>query len=68
MYHGLLIMGLNGSGKTTPGRYLASQIGYTHMDIEDYYFLDSPIPCTNPRADVKNAGTGAGRHEKVPGF
>ena len=49
MRHGIAIVGANGSGKTTLGKYLANLLGYTHMDVEDYYFKDSKIPYTNPR-------------------
>lgn len=46
---GIIICGGNGSGKTTLGRGLAKALNYKHMDIEDYYFLDSPIPYSKAR-------------------
>jgi adenylate kinase family enzyme len=46
---GILVCGLNGAGKTTFARELAKKIAYKHMDIEDYFFLDSIIPYTNSR-------------------
>lgn len=38
MAQGIIILGLNGCGKTTIGRMLAQQLGFFHMDAEDYYF------------------------------
>lgn len=35
---GIIIMGLNGCGKTTVGRELASMLNYRRIDVEDYYF------------------------------
>ena len=49
MNHGIAIVGGNGSGKTTLGKYLSDLIGYKHMDVEDYYFLDSNIPYAKAR-------------------
>lgn len=49
MISGIAIVGGNGSGKTTLGKLLAKSIGYTHMDVEDYYFKASPVPYANPR-------------------
>lgn len=46
---GIIICGGNGSGKTTLGRELAKVLFYKHMDIEDYYFPDSPIPYSKSR-------------------
>ena len=37
----LLILGLNGCGKTTAGRIVAEKLGLFFMDAEDYYF---PVP------------------------
>ena len=34
----LLILGLNGCGKTTAGRIVAEKLGLFFMDAEDYYF------------------------------
>lgn len=44
MWNGIIILGLNGSGKTTVGRELAQLLNYKRMDVEDYYFPASEIP------------------------
>ena len=44
MSNGIIITGLNGSGKSTVCRLLAEKINYYSMDVEDYYFIDSDIP------------------------
>lgn len=49
MFKGIMIMGLNGSGKSTICRELADLLNYKRMDSEDYYFLDSDIPYTKSR-------------------
>lgn len=49
MPEGIIICGGNGSGKTTLGRELAAAIGYKHMDIEDYYFMEADIPYSKSR-------------------
>lgn len=46
---GIVICGGNGSGKTTLGRELSGVLNYKHMDIEDYYFPDAPIPYSKSR-------------------
>lgn len=38
MTRGMMILGLNGCGKTTVGRAVAEQLGFFRMDVEDYYF------------------------------
>jgi len=38
MAQGILILGLNGCGKTTLGRILAERLNLFCMDAEDYYF------------------------------
>lgn len=50
MPRGIIVFGLNGSGKSTLGPELARLLGYKHMDIEDYYFIESEIPYTNQRS------------------
>lgn len=47
---GIIICGGNVSGKTTLGRELAKALFYKHMDIEDYYFLDAPVPYSKSRS------------------
>lgn len=49
MSKGIIVFGLNGSGKSTLGRVLADSLDYKHMDIEDYYFIESDIPYTLER-------------------
>ena len=49
MAKGILILGLNGCGKTTLGRCLAARLGWQHMDAEDYFFLPAEIPFTRSR-------------------
>lgn len=49
MEKGIIICGLNGSGKTTTGRLVAERLGIKRMDVEDYYFLGSEIPFTVSR-------------------
>ncbi|MDE5858801.1 MAG: AAA family ATPase [Oscillospiraceae bacterium] len=46
---GIIICGANGSGKTTLGKALAAVLSFKHMDIEDYYFLDSDMPYSRSR-------------------
>lgn len=38
---GILILGLNGCGKTTVGRLVSQRLGFFSMDAEDYFF---PVP------------------------
>jgi cytidylate kinase len=49
MINGIIIMGLNGSGKSTICHELADLLNYRYMDVEDYYFLDSDIPYDKSR-------------------
>lgn len=35
---GILLLGLNGCGKTTVGHKVAARLGFLRMDAEDYYF------------------------------
>lgn len=41
MARGILLLGLNGCGKTTVGREVAARLGFFCMDAEDYYFPTS---------------------------
>lgn len=50
----ILICGLNGSGKTTLGRELANVLGYSFLNDEDYYFLESDIPFSKSRSDEES--------------
>ena len=49
---GVLICGLNGTGKSTLGRMLADRLGYTFIDNEDLYFpkTDSSYTFSGPRS------------------
>lgn len=38
MPEGIAIVGLNESGKSTPGHALAKELSYYEIDVEDYYF------------------------------
>ncbi len=51
MGHGIMVCGLNGSGKSTVGRALAETLGYHFIDNEDLFFTRSAPnePYTNPR-------------------
>lgn len=50
MVRGIMIMGLNGCGKTTVGRMLAARLGYFRMDNEDYCF-PTPGDFSNARPE-----------------
>lgn len=39
----IIVCGGNGAGKSTLGEYLAKQLGYKFMDIENYYFPKKSI-------------------------
>lgn len=49
MINGIIIVGLNGSGKSTICHELADLLNYRRMDVEDYYFLDSDTSYTKSR-------------------
>ena len=52
---GILVMGLNGCGKSTLGRALADKLGYRFMDAEDYYFpagQDNPYAVSRSREEA----------------
>lgn len=49
---GIMICGLNGTGKSTLGRMLADQMGYEFIDIEDLFFpkTDSSYTFSSPKS------------------
>ena len=49
---GILICGLNGTGKSTLGRMLAERLGYCFIDNEDLFFpkTESSYEFSNPRS------------------
>jgi len=52
---GILVMGLNGCGKSTLGRALAERLGFRFMDAEDYYFpaeQDKPYAVSRTREEA----------------
>ena len=49
MAEGIILLGLNGCGKTTVGRSLAHRLGFNRLDVEDFYFLPSEIPYSRSR-------------------
>ena len=51
MGFGIMVCGLNGSGKSTVGRALAETLGYHFIDNEDLFFARSASnePYANPR-------------------
>ncbi|MBQ8954485.1 MAG: hypothetical protein IJ048_10245, partial [Clostridia bacterium] len=52
---GILVMGLNGCGKSTLGRALVERIGYRFMDAEDFYFpagQDNPYAVSRTREEA----------------
>lgn len=47
MSSGIIIFGASGTGKTTLGREVAGQLGYHHIDIDDYIWRwDTEAPYT----------------------
>lgn len=53
MIQGIAIVGGNGSGKTTLGKALAENLGWMHMDAENYWFEEASIPYSAPRTKEK---------------
>ena len=49
MKYGICVCGLNGSGKTTLAKAIAKELGFTHMDIEHYYFTSKENPYSTQR-------------------
>lgn len=47
MAAGIIILGSPGAGKTTLGRLVAAELGFTFLDIDDYLWRkDTPVPFT----------------------
>ena len=45
MARGIMIFGSSGAGKTTLGKLVAQQLGFTFIDIDDYIWrTDTPVP------------------------
>jgi adenylate kinase family enzyme len=49
MIHRIHILGASGSGTTTLGRALAARLQYPHFDTDDYFWLPTDPPFTEPR-------------------
>ncbi|WFD08677.1 shikimate kinase [Tepidibacter hydrothermalis] len=43
------IVGASGSGTTTLGKAIEHRYGYTHLDVDDYYWLPTDPPFITPR-------------------
>jgi len=46
MLRSIILLGANGSGKSTIGRELARVLSFAHFDVEDYWFYKTDIPYT----------------------
>lgn len=65
--HGIIVFGASGAGTTTLGRALARELGFAHLDIDDYFWCETAIPFTEIRpqkereslllADMKEQGS-----------
>lgn len=42
-------MGASGSGTTTLAKALAKELGYKHLDTDDFYWISSDVPFTKIR-------------------
>ena len=54
MATGIMIMGSSGAGKTTLGKLVANELGYTFVDIDDYIWrkgTDLPFSTMYPKAE-----------------
>ena len=45
----ILITGASGSGTSTLGATLAKELGFVHLDADDYYWLPTRPPFTTKR-------------------
>jgi SAM-dependent methyltransferase/shikimate kinase len=46
MIQSIILLGANGSSKSTIGRELAHMLNFAHFDVEDYWFYKTDIPYT----------------------
>ncbi|HWT76119.1 MAG TPA: AAA family ATPase [Mobilitalea sp.] len=46
MAHGIILLGANGTGKSTLGCELARVLNFAHFDVEGYWFYKTNIPYT----------------------
>lgn len=49
MKHVIHIFGASSSGTTTLGRKISEELGFLHMDTDDYFWLDTDVPFTVKR-------------------
>lgn len=47
--HGIIVLGGSGAGTTTLGRKLASDLGFQHFDLDDYFWVATDPPYTTSR-------------------
>ncbi len=50
MKHVIHIFGASGSGTTALGRKISEELGFLHMDTDDYFWLDTDVPFTVKRS------------------
>jgi cytidylate kinase len=63
MLHGIILLGANGSGKSTVGRELVLALNFAHFDVEDYWFYKTYIPYTVIRLRSLSYSTYEDSHE-----
>jgi len=49
MINRIHILGASGSGTTTLGQAMASELGYIHLDVDDYFWLPTDPPYSTKR-------------------
>lgn len=54
--HGIILLGANGSGKSSLGHELALVLNSAHFDVEDYWFYKTYIPYTTIRPPEERNG------------